>query len=326
MKTRMQTQEEKQNRDSPVRLGEDDDDDGLPSQRVSNTHYQLTQDSDYELDNFSDSPPAEDGKGGSDAENEDSKQPAQLDSSNKGTGTVASTDPPVVSNSKPNDSELGNLQNNMSLHEPVQQASLQQAVDARYDAPQRDALAESKPPETKPAPRPTQQVIKLKRVATQDLSPNAKKANFDVDRLASSVKTILYTIALVSGDVLTITERKKGLEPPYLSPIANLFRNSDATMKRAAKTDFFAYERRPNDPNSIMEYDNRNRPANPFRRLLFLNNVKEQENTQLARETIGKRLQNFINHQATQNLFRYPAKCMYGGDITPQPTSPTTSL
>jgi hypothetical protein len=322
----MQTQEETQHQEAPVAqdpLEDSEDEVGIPILRANNKHYQLTQDSDEDLGTFSDCPPEENGPDneGSDAEKEDSKPPAQPTSGSSAPPSVAS--PPVlVSPTKPNDSELGNLQNNMSLHEPVKEASLQEAIDARYKPPQRQqppaTTSKSSPTETAGDTPPNQQVIKLKRTATQDLSPNAKKANFDVDRLGTAIKTVLYTIGLVSGDVLTVTERKKGLEPPYLSPIANLFRNSDATMKKAAKTDFFAYERRPNDPNSIMEYDNRNRPANPFRRLLFLNNLSEHENTLQARETIGRRLANFINHHATQNLFRYPAKCAYGGDITPQ--------
>jgi hypothetical protein len=203
----------------------------------------------------------------------------------------------------------------MALQEPHERMALQAAVDARYPAPAAPTAAQ--PPAPPPQALPTQEVIKLKREATQDISPNSKKANLDLDRVPSSIKTILYTVGLISGDILTITERKKGLEPPFLAPIATLFRNSDAHMKESAKTDFFAYERRPNDPNRVMEYVNKNRPANPFRRLLFVNNTEESENSLDRRQKIGRRLANFINHPATQALFRYPAKCTYGGDITP---------
>ena len=314
MKTRMQTQEENLKQKAPEGQDplEDSDEEGIPILNAKRGHYQLTQDSDCDLGNFSDSPP-----GDNEPSNEDSgsKTKASEPPAMPATGTSA---PPLPA-SPPAHVSPGD---STSLDRDAKEAGLREAGDVKCNPPQL-----KQPPAVAPtsssaaAPtgaRPTQQVIKLKRTSNQDISPSAKKANIDVDRLDNAIKTILYTISLVSGDVLTVTERKKGLEPPYLTPVATLFRNSDATMKQAAKTDFFAYERRPNNPNSVMEYDNRNRPANPFRRLLFLNNVSEHENTLQAREKIGKRLANFINHQATQKLFRYPARCAYGGDITPQ--------
>ena len=267
-------------------LKDSDDDEPVPRPPSSNRQYQLTQDSDYDPNAFSDAASThsveetnhawmqQDQDDASDAGSHPNLQETKedgLDDADKKpqaqpSCTQHETEQPanLISPIKPTQQELGNLQRNMAIHDPVRQAALQDVVDARYPKQAPESSTGSAPQAAKPEGLPTQQVIKLKRQATQDISPNSKKANFDLDRISSSIKTILYTVSLISGDTLTITERKKGLEPPYLVPIATLFRDSDAHMKESAKTDFFAYERRPNDPNRVMEYVNKNKPANPF--------------------------------------------------------------
>ena len=165
--------------------------------------------------------------------------------------------------------------------------------------------------------------IKKTKPEINKVSPNAKQLGIDPDTLPKEVATILYILTLRSDDIIALPERKNHPEiPPYLATLENMFQWDPSLMTHGAKCDFVANQRHPGDPTS---YYSRNSPkgSNPVKRLLFVFNViNPSDNTAAYRAHLGRRLVRFINHNATQQKFRFPQLCHYGGDLTSLDDSP----